>query len=161
MRMNKKAQTRHVWKWLAYIPMTAVIVFIIVYIPTVILGKAVETQQLENIVFADRIYNKMSIYNQLLFRTYPGHTCKQGCFDEKFIENSFDNSNSLREIGFNLTFNKKSIYFNKDFYDDAIVLAPIRYDRFIEQRPVFVVDTNKIEKLTIDQVYSGRLKKLE
>lgn len=161
MRIGKKAQTQHVWKWLVYIPMTAIIVFILLYIPIIVLGSAAKTQQLENIVFAERVFNKMSIYDQLLFRTYPGYTCKQGCFDQKFINDSFDNLDSLREIGFNLTFNKKSIYFNKEFYYDARVLVPVRYDQFKEQRPVLVVDTDKVEKLAIDQVYSGRLKKFE
>ena len=98
----------------------------------------------------------MSIYDPLLFRTYPGHTCKGGCFDEKFIENSFDTSNSQRAMGFKLTYGDKSIFFNKDFYDDAKPLSPVRYDVFIEERPILVVDTNEVEKLTIDQVYSGR-----
>lgn len=161
MRLFKKAQTEHVWKWLLYIPMTAVIVFILTYIPAVVLDKAVKTQQLENAVFADRAYNKMSIFDPLLFRIYPGHTCIQGCFDEKFINDSFDNSNSLREMGFNLTFGRKSVYFNRIFYEDAVVLAPVRYDRFVEERPVLVVDAKKIDRLIIDQVYSGRMKKFE
>ncbi|MBD3361313.1 hypothetical protein GF358_00820 [Candidatus Woesearchaeota archaeon] len=161
MLFNKKAQTQHVWKWLVYIPLTAVVVFIITYIPSVVLGNAAKTDQLENIVFSERIYNKMSIYDPLLFRTYPGHTCKQGCFDQKFITNSFDNSGSAREMGFKLIFDNKEIFFNRDFYDDAVVLAPVRYDLFIEQRPVFVVDTGDIENLEIVQVYSGREQKFE
>lgn len=157
MLFNKKAQVQHVWKWLLYISMTAIIVFIITYIPTIILSSAAKTQQLENIVFSERIYNKMSIYDPLLFRTYPGHTCKQGCFDQKFINTSFDNLDSARQMGFKLTFDQKSIFFNKDFYDDAVVLAPVRYDLFVEERPVLVVDTDRVEKLVIEQVYSGRL----
>ncbi|MBN1644741.1 hypothetical protein JW851_01705 [Candidatus Woesearchaeota archaeon] len=161
MHINKKAQTQHVWKWFIYIPMTLIVVFIVVYIPSVILDNAVKTQNLENIVLADRVYNKMSIYDWLLFRLYPGHTCKGGCFDQRFINDSFDNTGSSKEVGFKLVFNKKPIYFNKDFYDDAVVLVPVRYDRFIEERPVIIVDTGKIDKLTIDQVYSGRLRDFE
>ncbi len=161
MRRNKKAQLKHVFPWLLYIPLTAAIVFVILYIPVVVLGGAAKTQQLENVVFSDRIYNKMSIYDDLIFRLYPGHTCTSGCFDQKFINDSFDTSGSSRGIGFKLTFNKNSIFFNKDFYDDAKPLAPVRYDEFLEVRPIIVIDTGSVDKLFIDQVYSGRLEQFE
>jgi len=157
--MDKKAQTQHVWKWIVYIIVTGIIVFIITYIPTVILGKAVKTQSLENVVFTERIFNKFSTYDPLLFRSYPGFTCSGFCFDEKFISDSFDNSDSLREVGFKLSLGQKSIFFNRGFYEDAVVLSPVRYDRFTEERPVVLADRKSVDKLTIDQVYSGRMNK--
>jgi len=161
MLMDKKAQVRHVFKWLLYIPMTAVIVFLVVYIPNVILDGSAQTQELENDIFAERIYNEMSVRDDLLFRTFRGYTCSAGCFNQDFIDDAFDNSGSLRRLGFNLTFNDASVYFNRGFYEDAVVLWPVRYDRFVESRPVFVMDRREIGKLLIDQVYSGRLDEFE
>lgn len=159
--MHKSAQTHHIWKWLVYIIVTGIVVFVITYIPTVILGKAVQTQSLENMVFAERVFNKFSSYDPLLFRSYPGFTCAGFCFDEKLINDSFDNSDSLREIGFKLGLEDKSIFFNRVFYEDAVVLSPVRYDRFVEERPVILKDRNSVGKLVIDQVYSGRMKKFD
>lgn len=157
--LGNKGDTKHIWKWLVYIVLTGIVVFTIVYIPLAITGNAVKTQNLENIVFAERIYNKFSLYDPLLFRVYPGFTCSGFCFDDKFINESFDNSGSLREVGFKLTLGQKSIFFNRVFYDDASALVPVRYDQFIEERPVIVVDKKSVDKLNINQVYSGRLKK--
>jgi hypothetical protein len=158
--LGRKAQLHHVWKWLVYIIVTCAVVFIITYIPVVVMGKSLNTQSLENIAFAERIYNKFSIYDPLLFRTYPGMTCSGFCFDEKFINDSFDNSGSLREVGFRLSLGPRSIFFNRVFYEDAVVLVPVRYDQFIEERPVILGDRNSVDRLVIDQVYSGRLKKI-
>ena len=156
---NKKAQVHHVWKWIVYIIVTGIVVFIITYTPSIVIGKSVEVQNLENVIFSERIYNKLALRDPLLFRFYPGFTCADFCFDEGFITDSFDNSGSLREVGFKLSLAGKSIFFNRIFYEDAVVLSPVRYDRFIEVRPVIVVDKKSVDKLIIDQVYSGRLKK--
>jgi len=161
MRWNKKAQLTHIWKWIVYIILTGIVVFMITYIPSIIIGKSVGTQNLENMMFSERIFNKFSIYDPLLFRSYPGQTCSGFCFDEKFINDSFDNTGSLREVGFKLSLGQKEIFFNKDFYEDAVVLSPVRYDRFIGERPVIVRDKGVVDKLVIDQIYSGRVNKFE
>jgi len=161
MLMDKKAQVRHVFKWLLYIPMTAVIVFLVVYIPHVILDNSAKTQELENDIFAERIFNEISVRDDLLFRTFRGYICSAGCFRQGLLDDAFDNSGSLRQLGFNLTFNDESVYFNRGFYEDAVVLWPARYSRFVESRPVFVMDTGDIGKLLVDQVYSGRLYEFE
>ncbi|MBW2978753.1 hypothetical protein KY304_01420 [Candidatus Woesearchaeota archaeon] len=156
MLRNKKAQLSHVWKWLLYIPLTAVIVFLITYIPVFVFSDVTNTQNLENIILSERAYHAVSIYDDLIFREYPGHTCSAGCFNQKIIEDAFDSSDSPRNLGFKLTFNKKSIFFNEDFYNDAKPLSPVRYDTFVEVRPVIIKDRKAVDDLVIDQVYSDR-----
>jgi hypothetical protein len=152
--LNRKAQVigEEIPYWLLYIPITAVFVAAVAFIPVLLLSGTIDTHDMENAIFAQRIYNQLGQKSALTGRVETGRLQSIDSFKEDNVKNAFDTAGTPRMIGFKLTLEGKEIIVNKQFYEDGVVLA--KYARFIEVRPVLIVSENRISPLTIDQVFT-------
>jgi len=157
--MQRKAQAWQIFPAIVYLMMTSVVVILMVQVPKTILDNAAETYDRDNAIFEERIFNKLSTKDELTTRVIPGVIEKKEQFSTKRIKKSFDLGKTPRRVGFKLTYDRKSIYFNQDFYEDAKPLSPVVYKDFVHQRPLLV--ENELKQLEIDQVFTPEMKKWE
>jgi len=134
-----------------YLLMTSAVVFLIVVVPKTILESAADTHDRDNAIYNERIYSKISSRDPLTFRVVPGVIEKQEQFSAKKINESFNIGFTPRRIAFKLTYDGKSVYYDKDWYEFAKPLSPVRYPAFTQNRPLLI--EGDLKKLEIDQVF--------
>ena len=155
--MHQKAQVAEEFFYaIFYLTMTSVVVFFMVIIPTTILENTYETHDRDNVVWNERVFAKASTKDELTLRVIPGVLENPEKFTTKSINKSFDFGKAPRKVAFKLTYDTKSIYFDKEFYDIAKPLSPVAYPAFTQSRPLLV--KNELKRLEIDQVFSKKQK---
>lgn len=140
--------------WIFYIILTGAVVYVIVSTPATVFSRVTDTQQLENAIFAERMYDKVAGQSALTQRVYPGILASKTAWDKQRIMNAFATAGTPRGIGFKLTLDGQEAYFDERFYKEAKPLSPVRYKSFVETRPVWLQDKQEFAALTIDQVYA-------
>lgn len=108
--------------WFFYIPLTAIIIIALVTIPTNVMKATIQPVELDASIMEERLAMKIK---------YSGLESTRLTMSEK-------------KHGYKVTIGKESVFGNKDFYEEAIPLTPIKHKRF----------TYKDNKATIDQVYT-------
>jgi hypothetical protein len=152
---NKKGQIAEgAIFWIFYIMMTGVIIYFIVSTPSSVFSRATNTQNLENAIFSERIYAKAGWQSPLTWRNYEGTLPTKAAFSKQGIENAFKTSGTPRQLAMKVTLGTKTAFFHESDYNQWEPLSPVLYQKFTEVRPIFLIDSNKIESLTIEQIYA-------
>lgn len=171
MLCNKRGQvSEEALFWIFfYLPLTIIVVFLIKIVPSIVLSTVYDTKNLENYIYQERALNGLHYKSPLTKGVYPfsmnSDQLRALVSEEKDyrkykgLEDAFDEVAFEKEIGFFVSLDEFALYFNKVFYDDAKPLAPVRYFDVTKTYPVFVVDKKKESKLTVDQVFSPRMKR--
>lgn len=133
--------------YLIYIPLTLLLVWGVRLIPEMLFAVNLDTHNLENKIYNERIFNEISEVDLYTKRVLRGEIKN---FDEAIIKNAFTKEKS---IAFKLEMMGKTAFFNQDFYEYAAPLTPIRYKLFEEKR---IVDYKVPRVLTIKQVYDDK-----
>jgi hypothetical protein len=144
--------------WILYIMMTGIVIFMIASIPTTIYSQTTETYGMENAILNERIYSKVSWQSDLTNRQYPGELQSLTGWKPDSIKNAFDTLGAPRQLGFRVAIDGQEAYYDRDFYNRAKPLSPVRYKGFEEKRPVWIVDEKKIASLTLEQLFSPKPK---
>lgn len=156
--MDRKAQAEELFPAFWYLLTIGAVTAVMVLVIYTVLGSAVETYDRDNAIFDERIYAKISTKDALTGRVVPGVLTSQQQFTNAAINHSFDTSGSPRRLAFKLTYDAKSVFFDKALYAEAKPLSPVRYKGFVHQRPLIV--EGELKSLEIDQVYNPRWEEL-
>lgn len=155
--LDRKAQIGEaVIFWIFYISLTVAVIFFIVQAPVSVLSQKTDTEGLENMIFAERIMTKTAWQSPLTHRIYSGVLASKGSWDKKRVVDAFTTAGTPRRLAIKLVLDHDEVYFNEGFYKEAKPLSPVRYQNFIETRPVWIQDSQKFALLEIDQVYSPK-----
>ncbi|MBI4918367.1 hypothetical protein HY837_00425 [archaeon] len=133
--------------FLLYLVVTFAIIFGIQLLPSIILSSNLETHNLENQIYTERIFNAASDLDIYTKRVLRGkiNQLNDDLLSDVFSENKI--------IGFEVNIGGDKIYFNQDFYEYASQLAPIRYDLFTQKR---YVNYKGPKALEVRQVYDNK-----
>ncbi|MEM4239669.1 MAG: hypothetical protein QXM31_00930 [Candidatus Woesearchaeota archaeon] len=140
--------------WIFYLFLTGAVIYVVVTIPSLIFSELTKTNNLENAVFAERIYSKASWQSPLTHRAYPGILPSKAGWDKQVISGAFTTLGTPRMLAVKLALGSDTAYYQEERYNEWVPLSPLRYKRFVETRPVWVQDTGMLELMTIDQVYA-------
>lgn len=116
-------------------------------IPESTLKYSLETNNLENQIYNERIYNEISNTELYTKRLQKGVITN---FNSDALQNSF---NENKKIGFRLDIGGNEIFFNQDFFEYAKPLTPIRFKAFEQKRNVVFKGQNVLQ---IEQVYDDQ-----
>lgn len=136
--------------WFIYIILTSVIIMALVILPMQVLNKSVQPFLLDAALVQENLFQRASAYE------YPYGTLYTGLGTELGKENVLL-SHSQKKMAYKVTVRNKDTgetreyYGNKDFYDQAAPLAPLRYHQFINKRP-YLTNESAYEVIT-DVVY--------
>ncbi len=132
--------------FMLYLVVTFAIIFGIQLLPSIILSANLDTHNLENQIYTERIFNAASDVDVYTKRVLRGKITqlKEDLLTDSFSENKI--------IGFEVTAGGDKIYSNQDFYEYASKLAPIRYDLFTQKR---YIDYKGPRALEVNQVYDN------
>ncbi|MEK6857275.1 MAG: hypothetical protein AABX39_01670 [Nanoarchaeota archaeon] len=129
MLKNNKAQvSKYTLMFLLYIAATSGVFLVITLIISSIFQSNIDTNGFENRLYSERMAKLIA------------------------LEQPFDFENYQRQIAFKVNIDDKEFIYNEEFYKRAKPLAPVRYD---ELEQTFLI---KEKKVTVDQVYSNRVK---
>ena len=135
--------------WFFYIPLTAFVVMALVIIPRGILNNAVQPFTLDAGIMQERLVQKITAFSPIL-----GVQGKQ--LSDQFPK-SATLSLSEKRYAYKVASATQEYVGNKEFYEIAVPLAPIRFNRYSVNKPMFVngVQTN----IFIDQVFPKKYEK--
>lgn len=158
---NKKASLSEeaIFQLVYMLFLTIPVVTLIYFIPGIVLNNAYDTQKFENEIYQIRALNAVSSVSPLTKKVIPIIIDTEE-FKVDLLNKAFDEMLFKKQIGFwvNLPeLEKKDFYFNKEFYDDAKPLTPVRYLNFASTYKVYLSDKKKLSDLVIDQVFSPRV----
>ena len=154
MRDRRAQMTEEMVFWIFYTVMTAIMIGFVVYSPSMVFSRETDTHSLENAIFAERVYDKAGWQSPVTLRVYPGMLQSAADWNTKRVTQAFSTSGSPRRLAMKLTLDGKDAYFDEANYKEWQPLTPVRYKRFVETRPVWIRDQQKLVPLTIDQVYA-------
>ncbi|MEM4253841.1 MAG: hypothetical protein QXR48_00425 [Candidatus Woesearchaeota archaeon] len=155
--LDRRAQiSEAVVFWIFYIALTVAVIFFIVQAPSSVFSQKTDTAGLENVIFTERILTKTAWQSPLTHRIYSGVLASKGLWDKKMIVDAFTTAGTPRRLAMKLTLDHDEAYFNEGLYKEAKPLSPVRYQNFIETRPVWIQDSQKFALLEIDQVYAPK-----
>ncbi|PIN80171.1 hypothetical protein COV11_04610 [Candidatus Woesearchaeota archaeon CG10_big_fil_rev_8_21_14_0_10_30_7] len=127
-----------------YLTITLLLFAGIHYIPDLVLNANLDTHDLENQIYNERIFNLVSETDLYTKRVLQGTI---NTFENDLLNDAFSEE---KKIAFKISLNGEQIYFNQNFYEYAAPLAPIRYKIFRQERNV----NYKVPRtLKIEQVY--------
>ncbi len=133
------------------VAVTAVVVMLLTKIPENVYQANVDTADLENYILSERIFARVSYEDKDSGRAYRGMLFEKKEFKEKFADNPFDLSDE--KIAFKLTLNGEEVYIDRQFYDIAKPLTPIRYKNITYAKPVIIIGEKAVASLAVDQVF--------
>jgi len=148
-RLDKKA----VWTmadmlyWFFYLPFTAVIILVILFIPQNVEKIQLETHNLDQAIIAERAFAKVARQDINTGRIYIGQLPEN--IEEKDL--IFDNSQSPKDLAIKISVDGKEAYYNKEFYADAKPLAPVRYRSYKQVKPA--IQGNEIKAVEVEEVF--------
>ncbi|VVB81069.1 Uncharacterised protein [uncultured archaeon] len=137
--------------WFFYIPLTAFVIIALVTTPTSILNQSVQPFRLDAGITEERLYEKVSDYSPILGTQY-------GTLTDQFDKNAALLLSDKR-YAYKISAGQKAYVANKEFYEDAVPLAPIRYNRYTITK-MFTSNGKQIP-VTIDQVYPKSYEKIQ
>ena len=158
--MNKKAMMGDWIWWFFYIPMTAIIITLLVFMANSFITTKMETYNLEYYTISNKIVKSLSYVNPETQRL------ELGIIDlEKFEGNSINDITAYEGVGVKATLKgieneiDKEIYSNKEFYEDYIFLSNTNQN-IKKKIYVLVKDKDEIKKavLEIDIIFSDKRK---
>ncbi len=139
--------------------LTIPVVALMFFIPGMVLDNVYDTQNLENEIYQLRILNAITSVSFLSQKQSP-IIIDTNQFQEERINQSFDEKIFKKEIGFLIhlpALEEKTLYFNKEFYEIAKPLTPVRYLNFVSTYKVYLSDKKQSSDLVIDQVFNPRV----
>src|SRR3989344_4306013 len=152
---SKKAQLGIQWLyWTIYIFITAIFVGLVRFLPAIYFATAIDTYNIENTIYNERVFQELSNIDNLTLRHNYGVSDVALLSDDRF-SNTFSNEFD-KKLAFKISVDGKTAFFNKNFYDRARPLAPVRYKIFNSKKPI--VSQNNIVLLNIEQVFTHTLK---
>jgi hypothetical protein len=151
---DRRAQVTDWMFWIFYIIMTSAVVYFVVVTPASVFSQKTDTASMENAIFAERVHARLGSQSPLTKRVYPGVLPTRVALDSPALVEAFNTAGTPRQLAVKVSLDHEEVYFNEDLYRHAKPLSPVRYQNFIETRPVWIVDEQKLASLTIDQVYA-------
>lgn len=145
--MNKAQIGGEMIYFMLYLAVTFAIIFGIQLLPSTILSANLETHNLENQIYTERIFNEASDVDVYTKRLQKGKITE---LKEDLLSNVFSEN---KIIGFEVNIGSTKIYANQDFYEYASRLAPIRYELFTQKR---FVNYKGPKALEVNQVYDAQ-----
>lgn len=153
--LNKKAQLGIQWLyWTIYIFITAVFVALVRFLPAIYFVTAIDTYNIENTIYNERVFQELSKIDNITLRQNYG-VSDLTLLDNKRSSNAFSNDFE-KKLAFKITADERTAFINKDFYDRARPLAPVRYKIFNTKKPI--ISQDKIVLLNLEQVFTHTLK---
>ena len=134
--------------WFFYIPITAFTIIALVVIPSRVMGQIIQPIPLDASIMQERFTQKATAYSPVL-------GSRQGEITADFAQR-MRLALSDKRYGYNVSYSQNGIvkeqaFGNKDFYEQAVPLAPIKYDRYVTQKNL--TKDGQIVTLTIDQTF--------
>jgi hypothetical protein len=151
---DRRAQVTDWMFWIFYITMTSAVVYFVAVTPASVFSQKTDTASMENAIFAERVHAKLGYQSPLTKRVYPGVLPTMAAWDPRALVASFNTAGTPRQLAVKVSLDQDEAYFNEELYRRSKPLTPVRYQNFIETRPVWIVDQQKLVSLTIDQVYA-------
>lgn len=132
-----------IWYWLFYIPITACVIIALVVMPENIKNTALQPFALDAKIMEERILNNIAARDPVLG------------FTEDRLGRKISRKAALalsdKQYGYKITIDGQAYYGNREFYEDAAPLAPIKYDRHTTTKLLHRGDDTIT--VTIDQVF--------
>lgn len=147
--------------WFLYIPLTAIIIALIAFVPFQILDTKTNTYTLENAILSEMVYNKISYQDPVTERIYAGIIDDQKIEplafpDASYFANMFSFSQYAKKTAFKLSFDKSEpYYYDKEFYEIAFPLAVVRYYNIDTTRQMIRRDGTSLT-VELDQMFSKK-----
>jgi len=136
--------------WFIYIILTSIIIIALVMIPMNILQRSVQPFVLDAALVQENLFARASAYSYPFGTAYTGQGIALG--DEPLLLSHSQKKMGYKVVVRNIRTGQTTEYFgNKDFYEQAAPLAPVRYHQFINQRPYYQGDDQY--EVTADIVY--------
>ncbi len=151
---KKAALSFEYFYWFVFILVTSAFVFIVSFVLSVYFATGVNTYNLENKIYNERVFERLSDIDYITLRHNYGVTNVE-LLNKTVFSNMFS-KDFEKKLAFKIKINEVTAFFNKDFYDYARPLAPVRYKLFILQKPIIFSD--KIVDVNIEQVFTHTLK---
>ncbi|RMD58275.1 hypothetical protein D6825_01385 [Candidatus Woesearchaeota archaeon] len=128
--------------WFFYIPLTALVVIALVTFPQGMFKSVVQPQVLEAKIAEHRLFNKVSVFDPFLG-------------SRKVVRDDFRQAASLylseKPFAYRMSYDGEEYVGNRDFFDVAEPLAPIKYQKFVSERQL-MKDGRKVS-VKLEQVY--------
>lgn len=133
--------------WLFYLPMTFIVMFALVFKPIDILSAGVNPSQLDAYIFQERTKEHLAQYSPITGVDYTRLTSDPREATAYRL--------SRKQFAFKLDITGyDTIYGNKDFYELAMPLAPIKYEQYEHTYNIPAESGDKT--VTLNQVYPKR-----
>ncbi len=142
--------------WIIYIAMTGIIILLIRGIPSSVYSQTTQTFGMENAILTERVYAKIGWQSPLTERVYTGELPSIDDWNPARINTAFDTLGAPRQLSFKLTLDGKTAYYDEAFYDRAKPLSPVRYKSFVEKRPIWIINEQKMHSLEIEQLFAPK-----
>lgn len=136
--------------WLFYIPLTAFAVLALIIVPTSMLQNSVQPITMDAAIMQDRLFMKSSEFSPIFGQTnkLTGNLNKSVALEL-----------SEKKFAYNVSAGSQSVYGNKEFYEDAVPIASIKYDRFTSSRTL--MSSSGPVVVTVDQIYPKSYEKIK
>lgn len=129
------------------VAVTAVVVMLLTKIPENVYKANIDTAELENYILSERIFAKLSYEDKDSGRFHKGMLFEKKNFLEKLADNPFELGDE--KVAFKLMLDGQEVYLDRQFYDIAKPLAPIRYKNITYSKLVIIMDDKAVASLTI------------
>ena len=136
--------------WFFYIILSAFVIIATVKTPMNILRNSVQPFPLDAGITEERLIEKTTAYSPIFGVEY--------CTLTDQFEKNAAMSLSDKRYAYKISTGQKKYIANKEFYEDAVPLAPIRYNRYTTTRTC--TTDSKSLPVTIDQVYPKKYEKI-
>lgn len=136
--------------WFFYIVLSAFVIIATVKTPENILRNSVQPFPLDAGITEERLIEKTTAYSPIFGVQY--------CTLTDQFEKNAAMSLSDKRYAYKINTGQKKHIANKEFYEDAVPLAPIRYNRYTVTR--ICTSDGKPTPITIDQVYPKKYEKI-